>query len=129
MEPIYSNRLNDSLFYERYSFYSNVSVMMLVGFGFLMIFIKTYSLSALTYTFFINAIVIQLYPLLNKIWTDTITGFNGQGTTITLNIKMFILASYCVASVLIGFGAFIGRTGPKELLIIAVLHTIGYSFN
>ena len=103
--------------------------MMLVGFGFLMIFIKTYSLSALTYTFFINAIVIQLYPLLNKIWTDTIIGFNGQGTTINLNVKVFILASYCVASVLIGFGAFIGRTGPKELLIIAVLHTIGYSFN
>jgi ammonium transporter Rh len=34
-----------------------------------------------------------------------------------------------VASVLIAFGAIIGRVGPRELLIVAVIQIFGYAFN
>jgi ammonium transporter Rh len=48
--------------------YQDVNVMMLIGFGFLMAFIKTHAWSALSYTFFINSIIVQLYLLLGPFW-------------------------------------------------------------
>lgn len=52
-----------------YPMFQDVNVMMLIGFGFLMTFIKNHTWSALSYTFFINAIVVQLYPLLQGFWS------------------------------------------------------------
>lgn len=51
-----------------YPVFQDVNVMMLIGFGFLMTFVKNHAWSALSYTFFINAIVVQLYPLLSGFW-------------------------------------------------------------
>lgn len=48
--------------------------MMLIGFGFLMTFIKNHALSALSYTFFINAIVVQIYILLSNFWMKVFEG-------------------------------------------------------
>lgn len=38
--------------------------MMLMGFGFLMAFIRKYAWSALVFTFFLNSIVVQMYILI-----------------------------------------------------------------
>lgn len=57
-----------------YPMYQDVNVMMLVGFGFLMTFIKRHSWSALSYTFFINAVVVQLYILLAGFWERVFKG-------------------------------------------------------
>lgn len=46
-----------------YPWFQDVNVMMLVGFGYLMTFIRTKGWSALGFTFFINAVVFQLYIL------------------------------------------------------------------
>lgn len=59
MQTTFDNFIN-----QRYTAFQDTNVMMLIGFGFLMTFIKTYALSALTYTFFINAAVMQLYILI-----------------------------------------------------------------
>jgi len=37
--------------------------------------------------------------------------------------------SYSVAAVLVAFGGLIGRVGPKDILIIGVIHMIGYTLN
>lgn len=51
-----------------YPMFQDVNVMMLIGFGFLMTYIKNHSWSALIYTFFINAMIVQLYILLSAFW-------------------------------------------------------------
>jgi ammonium transporter Rh len=91
--------------------FQDVNVMMLIGFGFLMTFIKKYSWSALSYTFFINAIVMQLYPLWQGFWHRV---FHGHWDTYQIYIKeqSFTGASYSVASMLIAFGAILGKVGP-----------------
>ena len=58
-----------------YPMYQDVNVMMLIGFGFLMTFIKNHSWSALSYTFFINAVIVQLYILFEPFWHKV---FHGQ---------------------------------------------------
>ncbi len=55
---------DDSLNIDYYSMYQDTNVMMLVGFGFLMTSIRNNSWSALSYTFFLNAILVQLFFLL-----------------------------------------------------------------
>lgn len=54
--------------------YQNVNVMMLIGFGFLMTFVKNHSWSALAYTFFINAVVVQMYIPLSAFWEKIFEG-------------------------------------------------------
>jgi hypothetical protein len=41
----------------------------------------------------------------------------------------FTGGSYCVASVLIAFGAVLGRVGPLELLIMSLVQVFGYTLN
>ena len=108
--------------------FQDVNVMMLIGFGFLMTFIKRYTWSALSYTFFINAIVFQLYPLLQGFWTRVFHGSWDQ-TNIYLEEKVFTACSYSVASILIAFGGVLGKVGPFELLIMSVIGVVGYTLN
>ena len=66
LRPMVHNNASTNVNY--YPMYQDVNVMMLIGFGFLMTFIKSHAWSALSYTFFINAIIVQLYLLLAPFW-------------------------------------------------------------
>lgn len=94
-----------------------------------MTFIRTHSWSALSYTFFINAIIVQIYILFKAFWKRVFHGFENVGTYIKLEQILFTEASYAVASVLIAFGSIIGRVGPKELLLMGLIQMIGYTLN
>lgn len=112
-----------------YAMYQHVNVMMLIGFGFLMTFVKGHTLSALSYTFFINAIVVQLYPLLHGFWERIfVDGFAAE-PKILIDEKLFTLCSYSVAAILIAFGAVLGKVGPFELLVMGVVGIVGYTLN
>jgi ammonium transporter Rh len=110
-----------------YPMYQDINVMMLIGFGYLMTFIKHHLWSTLSYTFFINAVVVQLYMLLQPFWHHVFEGH--WGDKIFVVEKTFTAASYSVASVLIAFGAVLGRVGPLELLIMALVQIVGYTLN
>jgi ammonium transporter Rh len=107
--------------------YQGINVMMLIGFGFLMTFVKNHSWSALSYTFFINAVIIQLYLLLQPFWQKVFHGYWNE--KIEIVEKNFTAASYSVAAVLISFGAVLGRVGPLELLIMGLVEIVGYTLN
>lgn len=117
----------DDLKDQRYGAWQDTNVMMLIGFGFLMTFIKTHAYSALTYTFFINAIVMQLYILFSALWQTIFNEFSDS----YIRVSQIIItkSSYCVASVLIAFGGIIGRVGPKQLLIVGTVMAFLYPFN
>jgi hypothetical protein len=104
--------------------------MMLIGFGFLMAFSKTFSWSAISYTFFMNAILVQLYMIIHAFWKRVlIDGFNSDSYYIYLNEVDFNLGFYSAASLFISFGCVIGRVGPLELLIMCIVHEVGYCLN
>ena len=110
-----------------YPMYQDVKVMMLIGFGFLMTFVKNHSWSALSYTFFINAVIVQLYLLLQPFWHKVFYGHWDE--KIEIVEKSFTAGSYSVATVLISFGAVLGRVGPLELLIMGLVEIVGYTLN
>lgn len=118
----------DILNMQFYPMYQDVNTMMLIGFGFLMVGIKNHSWSALAYTFLINAIVVELYLLLQPFWHKVFQG-GWEEDFIVIKELNFTGASYSVASILIAFGAMIGRVGPLELLFVSMFGVIGYTLN
>jgi len=104
---------SDALWSQRYSAFQDVNVMIVVGFGFLMTFIRTHSWSALAYTFFINGIIVQTYILLKSFWQRIFNGFASEGFYIKVGQVLITESSYAVASALIAFGCLIGRAGPR----------------
>lgn len=119
-----------AIFTTAYTLYQDMDVMMLIGFGFLMAFSKSFSWSAVTYTFFINALVIQLYILLNGFWQRAvIDGFYSSNYYIYINEQTLAYALHASASMFVCMGAFIGRVGPLELLIVALVHIFLYTVN
>jgi len=70
-----------------------------------------------------------MYILLKAFWERVFNGFALLGTTIKVDQLLLTSSSYAVASVLIAFGAIIGRVGPKELLIVSIIQMVGYAFN
>eukprot|EP01137_Pigoraptor_chileana_P018705 Opistho-2@78649 len=111
----------------KYSFYQDVHVMIFVGFGFLMTFLRKYGFSAVGFNFLIGAFVIQ--------WSFFCLGFFHQllgGThweSIKLSVDSLISADFAAASCLIAFGAIIGKTSPLQLLVSSTLQVIVYSLN
>ena len=67
--------------------FQDVHVMIFVGFGFLMTFLKRYGYGAVGYNFFISALAIQWYIIIKGCTEHRgETGFN-----ITLNIKRYVI--------------------------------------
>ena len=93
----------------------------------LMLFLKKYAYSSLTYTMMLSVIVIQWHILVNGFFHSL---FQGDWKKIQLSMTTFILADFAAASVLITFGAILGKvTKPAQLILIAVSEVIFYAIN
>lgn len=104
-----------------YPMFQDVHVMIFIGFGFLMTFLHRYGFSALGMTFMVGALVIQVALLSNGFWHMV---HSGEWHRIHLDIKHLIRADFVAGSVLITFGAVLGKVSPLQLLVIAVIECV-----
>ncbi|XP_039756979.1 ammonium transporter Rh type B isoform X2 [Pararge aegeria] len=94
--------------------FEGTHVMIFVGFGFLMTFLKKYSYSALGFNWFLAAIVIQ--------WAFLCQNFYHLKDNKILATKETLLeADIMAATVLITFGALLGLASGLQLLFIAIV--------
>lgn len=112
-----------------YPWWQDIHVMMLIGYGFTISFTRNRPWSTIGLTFVINAIVFQMHILWSGYWYKAFKEFIPGDRWIYMNISTLIKASFCVAAVLIAMSASVGRIGPIQLLVFAIIMTIGYSFN
>ena len=110
-----------------YSYYTDVSMMIFIGFGFLMTFLAKYAHSALGYTFLLSCLTIQLAILTNGFFHKLAEG-HLEGD-ILIDVNSLIRALFAAGSVMISFGAVIGRTSPKQLIAMTILEVGIYSLN
>jgi ammonium transporter Rh len=106
---------------QKYDRSIHIMAMLLVGFGFLMVFLKRYGRSALTATFLLVSVAIPLYITVNS------GGIFGAVTN--SEIDKFILGEFAAASLLICAGACLGRLKMWQYIILAVLFIPVYMFN
>ncbi|XP_007252658.3 ammonium transporter Rh type C 2 [Astyanax mexicanus] len=111
---ITSDSEND--FYYRYPSFQDVHVMIFVGFGFLMTFLKRYSFGGVGFNFLIAAFGIQ-WALLMQGWFHSLDPVDG---TIKIGVESIINADFCVASCLIAFGGCLGKVSPVQLMVMTL---------
>ncbi|CAH0727198.1 unnamed protein product, partial [Brenthis ino] len=94
--------------------FEGTHVMIFIGFGFLMTFLKKYSYSALGFNWFLAALVIQWALLCQSFYhmTDNI---------IYITKKSLLEADIMSATVLITFGAVLGLASGLQLLFIGIV--------
>ena len=109
-----------------YPFFQDVHVMIFIGFGYLMTFLKEYSFTSVGYTFLIGAFIIQYSILMNGLIHNIM---NNHHDKIYLSIESLITGDFAAGAVLISFGALLGKVSLNQLLIISILEIIFYSIN
>jgi len=121
----YDENGNDPRLY--YPFFQDIHVMIFVGFGFLMTFLKRYSYGAVGYNMFISALVLQWATLMGG-WLETAFE-GGEFEKISLDLTTMIGADFACGAVLITFGAVLGKVSRLQLTVIGILEIIFYCLN
>uniref|UniRef100_A0A8C3WDW6 Ammonium transporter Rh type B n=1 Tax=Catagonus wagneri TaxID=51154 RepID=A0A8C3WDW6_9CETA len=113
----------DNEFYFRYPSFQDVHTMIFVGFGFLMAFLQRYGFSSVAFTFLLAAFALQ--------WSTLVQGFlhTFHSGHIHIGMESMINADFCAGAVLISFGAILGKTGPAQLLLMALLEVVLFGLN
>lgn len=99
----------------------HVMAMLMVGFGFLMVYVKRYGWGSVTATYIAVSFVIPYYMYLKS------KGLFGEAAE--FQIDRLILAEFCAASMLIAMGAYLGRLKMSQYIIAALLFVPSYILN
>ncbi|NWJ01995.1 RHAG protein, partial [Crypturellus undulatus] len=102
--------------------FQDVHVMIFVGFGFLMTFLKKYGFSSVGINMLIAALGLQWGTLMQGFW-------HMKGQKIIINMKSMINADFSTAAALISFGALLGKTSPVQMLILTILEITLFACN
>ena len=105
----------------------DVHVMVFVGFGFLMTFLREFTWSSVGLNFLVAGFTMQLgmivVPFLHRIFE------NEWERKIQMDISNLVTGDFCAAAILISMGAVLGRTSPMQLLTMAIVETFAYALN
>ena len=108
---------------QQYNFSINILAMLLVGFGFLMVFVKKYGYSATTGTYIVVAAALPLYLLLRS------TGVLSAEAVPANTIHALLLAEFAAAAALISMGAVLGRLRVYQYALLAIILVPLYMLN
>jgi ammonium transporter Rh len=108
---------------QQYGFAIHILAMLLVGFGFLMVFVKRYGYGALTGTYLVVASGIPIYLGLRA------TGMLSAAAVDPHTIRALLLAEFAVASALIAAGAVLGRVRVYQYALLALTMVPLYMIN
>jgi ammonium transporter Rh len=114
------NTMNSLVEVQKYNRAIHIMAMLMVGFGFLMVFVKKYGRSAVTATYLLVSLAVPLYFLKDKM------GLLGKTS---LDVDSLIMAEFAAASLLICAGAVLGRLKTAQYLLLGLLFVPAYAFN
>ncbi|XP_076171931.1 uncharacterized protein LOC143148961 isoform X2 [Ptiloglossa arizonensis] len=112
---------NDS--FDVYPMYQDVHVMIWIGFGFLMTFLKRYGQSALGFTFLIGALLVQVAMVCEGVANMK------KDNKVYLSLESLLSADVAVAAPLISMGALLGKTTYAQLLFMGIIELIAFTAN
>jgi len=132
------DNLSDEELTRMYPWFQDTHVMIVVGFGFLMTFLKRYGFSSLGFNFLFTGFTIQ--------WGILVCGFfhhmahagdheaaanqtEHHGKMIQINIEDMLEADFTTGAILISFGAVLGVASPVQLLLMILFEVIFYNVN
>ena len=117
---------------EKYPLFQDVHIMIFVGFGFLMVFLKNNSLCSVGFNYLIACWAIQIAILFTGFWHNIAYFYfdpNHEWKKIELNVKYMILGDFAAGAVLISFGAILGKVSLFQLWVMATFEVFFYCMN
>ena len=103
--------------------------MVFVGFGFLMTFLRRYSVGAVALNMVVSAqVFLQSILIIGYIEQMGFGQNPGQGRII-VDIPLLINSSFCAAGCMIAFGAVIGKTTPTQTVMLAMAQVPLHALN
>ena len=115
-----NNITNSIIDVQKYERAIHIMAMLMVGFGFLMVFVKKYGRSALTATFLLVSVAVPIY-----FFVDDLSFFGNHKN----EIEKIILAEFGAASLLIAAGALLGRLKMYQYIVLGFLFIPFYILN
>jgi hypothetical protein len=118
---------------KEYIAFRDIMAMLLLGFGYLMTFLKHYGLGAVGFTMMLSIVAMEL-----NMFVELFVRFLYHGreeeeedTSWPMSVSMATLidAEFAAATLMITFGALIGRTTPLQMLLVAMSQSFFYAFN
>jgi len=107
-----------------------VEIMMFIGFGYLMTFLKWYGLGAVGFTMLITAVGLQWYLFCDSFWYQMYnTENNPDWTRVPVNMYSLMDCLFGVSAVLISFGGVIGKVSPFQLMIMTFIELCLHACN
>ena len=104
-----------------YEMYLGVALMMVVGFGYLMTFLKQYGLGAVGFTFIITSLAVQINIFLAAYIPD-----NNRPV---IDAVSLMDGNFAAATVLISYGCIIGKASPSQLVIMTIIESLVFQVN
>lgn len=107
---------NEATFNRFYPMFEDVHVMVYVGFGYLMTFLRRFGYSAVGNTLLQSAIVLQWAVIMRGIWRV-------NNAKIPLDMESLLGAEFSAVTYLISLGALLGKTSLIQNAIIGIVET------
>jgi len=107
---------------DEYQAYMGIALMMLVGFGYLMAFLKMYGLGAVGFTFVLTCLCVQLNVLIAPVISE-------HPKQPVLSAGSFMDGNFAAATILVSFGCIIGKASPSQLVLMAVIESFLFQIN
>lgn len=114
--------VNEARLVAQYNYSIHILAMLVVGFGFLMVFVRRYGFGATTGTYLVVATGIPLYMLLRA---NGVVGHSIQAHS----VETLMLAEFSVATALIAMGAVLGRLRVFQYALLTLLLVPLYALN
>ncbi|MEE6521320.1 hypothetical protein FKM82_019471 [Ascaphus truei] len=105
----------DNRLYATFSLFKDVHLMLFVGLGLMLSFLKLYGFGAMAFNFLVANFSIQ--------WSLVVQGFlyHYRDGKIHLSLENVLNAEFAAVTSLISAGAVLGRTSPVQLLLLSFL--------
>uniref|UniRef100_A0A0K0DPM2 Ammonium_transp domain-containing protein n=1 Tax=Angiostrongylus cantonensis TaxID=6313 RepID=A0A0K0DPM2_ANGCA len=103
----------------KYPMFQDTHVMIFVGFGFLMTFLKRYGYSAVSVNMLLACFTIEWSIITNGLLSEA---FDRDGK-FTIGLDQLLSADFSAATVLISMGAMLGKFTPVQYLIMTLIET------
>jgi ammonium transporter Rh len=115
---------------KEYTAFRDIMAMLLLGFGYLMTFLKTYGLGAVGFTLMLSILSMEL-NIAVELFVRFLSSESGEDTSfpMPLGLATLIDAEFAAATLMITFGAIIGRASPLQMLVVCVSQSLFYALN
>jgi len=112
-----------------YPMWMDIHVMIFVGFGFLMVFLKTHCWTSVGVNYIAAAWCMQLCVLFRGFWVRVLTDHHDFSDKIEVDLMALLSGEFCAGAFLITMGALLGKATFPQLMFIATFESLFFTLN